>query len=175
MTARVTQPGSGAGRDQTPSAHCQSQSAHSPSLPWSSVHTQLHSLICNRTSGPGSWPTVKFPALQDQGGQAPITSLQSTRPAARPPGAPCTGGRWARSLCRAGVQAVAPEEGRRAPAKCSSGPASLNPSSYPWSRTRLNPFHRREGRRDLRSRQRSRSPARTQLPPDFKTSPPAHH
>ena len=39
------------------------------------------------------------------------------------------------------------EEGHRAPAKCSSGAASLNPPSYPWSGTRLNPFHRREAQR----------------------------
>ena len=39
------------------------------------------------------------------------------------------------------------EEGRRAPAKCSSGAASLNPPSYSWSGTHLNPFHRREAQR----------------------------
>ena len=89
---------------------------------------------------------VPSPAGLGRSGASALTSLRSARPAARPPGAPCTGGRWARSLCGAGSPGQL-EEGRRAPAKCSSGAASLNPPSYPWSGTRLNPFHRREAQR----------------------------
>lgn len=89
---------------------------------------------------------VPSPAGLGRSGASAITSLRSARPAARPPGEPCTGGRWARSLCGAGSPGQL-EEGHRAPAKCSSGAASLNPPSYPWSGTRLNPFHRREAQR----------------------------
>lgn len=84
----------------------------------------------NRTGCQGQVPS---PAGLGRSGASAITSLRSARPAARPPGAvrPAPGGYGAHSLCGPGSPGEL-HEGRRAPAKCSSGAASLNPPSYPW-------------------------------------------
>lgn len=89
---------------------------------------------------------VPSPAGLGRSGASAITSLRSTRPAARPPvrparadaGRAASAGPWSPGEL---------EEGRRAPAKCSSGAASLNSPSYPWSQTHLSPFHRPEAQR----------------------------
>ena len=57
----------------------------------------------NRTRGPEvmAYGQVPSPAGLGRSGASAISSLRSAQPAARPPGAPCPSGRWARSLCGA--------------------------------------------------------------------------